>query len=1093
MQALRTLSIARMLNKGTKYTNTAINLSESHKLMKQGITITHECDSDTLVLFIHGFTGGSKDTWTNGSCYFPDLLKDKVEANQRCDIGVFEYYTELFESKVLLKNLAALVKPGVIKKEQNSPVDQLKELLKTQLRIHSKYNEVIYIAHSMGGLIAKSMIIDERVNALRPKSKLFLSLAVPHNGAVLANAGSLFSSNIQIKDISSLSELTHELNSGWLKLKSRPTTKYLYAMSDQVVTKNSATPFDHDNEIIGVNADHSTICKPTSHQDDVAALIYPIINDFIRSKKKTTPEEIDKSNEVLRYPNSRTTHIDVDSLSSEKIIKHFTRSADNENDSLEDQLIHCIQNESFDKVFGVFGEPGSGKTIVAMSIESYIDSNSKSSKIIYVDIMAYEKRVAEGLISVDECLDQFKKCLINPLKEGGYFFLLDGVDHLNPISVKLLRSIQNFLKYNTCILFIRSYKGFLEKEVDESIENIPFTKKYQCGLGGLKFDPETQVEIHKLLENNFNVDSEVLINAKEKMSDWFFENRYNLRLLSLLLDTELNDSFEANSAVNFRLFFKNYLKNNNLSADVIDEIERKAEHFSYNTLVNQEILLPQASLDFFVKRISTQSFEMLGYLSARHICNEIIRLGESNKSKVFLKNIQEIDNVYPYLVNKYAKEIINQTPADQKRFLDAIIALYDFSSDRLKAFLCYLLGRISNKGLKNDCISFLILQKTKIDEKGDILEKHSPDKEFLVLHRSVYISLIYLGHQSGYQYIKSTLGNRRLDSINRGFHRQYYGDVEHTLFDRDMISDDSDFGSFPNTYAQINDKLRGITNGTDSEGALNLLAFTLLSLSMSRIQKGTLEETVDKGVLLSLIAHIIENNQEELVVNYAKTVKHYLEKQYPPLTENLISMYKLKTTTRSGWSYCNVDESILRVVELPESVSEHTDFCTRIAQIYLPNKKRVVELIEDKVLEQRYEDYSKSKIISMLICHDLGEYLHGDIVDQNRTALDIEKEEEALKRLSMVTSCYESNILANPHDSIFRPWLAYNKPTKNDINFLIACDIDKLECLSQLLIYKNIQGEDISDFDSFKEGLKNKLRTRIGNEIFDVVLAPLFN
>ncbi|MBF4395847.1 hypothetical protein EAY12_21495, partial [Vibrio anguillarum] len=52
-------------------------------------------DNNSLILFIHGFTGGD-DTWSYSKvCSFPQLLADDLDISSSYDIATFSYYTKL--------------------------------------------------------------------------------------------------------------------------------------------------------------------------------------------------------------------------------------------------------------------------------------------------------------------------------------------------------------------------------------------------------------------------------------------------------------------------------------------------------------------------------------------------------------------------------------------------------------------------------------------------------------------------------------------------------------------------------------------------------------------------------------------------------------------------------------------------------------------------------------------------------------------------------------------------------------------------------------------------------------------------------------
>lgn len=234
---------------------------------------------ENLVLFIHGLKGGS-DTWSfNQSVSFPSLLSSDSELDNY-DIVCFEYFTNftnLFGNKTgLLRKLFNSTK----KREVNLPVSEISQLLVTEIDLHlEKYKNIIIVAHSMGGLIAKSCIL-KLISYERSRNiKGFISLAVPHSGSTIANImSSLITSNIQISDLSVFSDETDNLNREWLNAINLPKAKFVYGTSDNIVKKQSALPLQIlEKDYVAVNEDHLTICKPSNIENNV----YKVVKKFI--------------------------------------------------------------------------------------------------------------------------------------------------------------------------------------------------------------------------------------------------------------------------------------------------------------------------------------------------------------------------------------------------------------------------------------------------------------------------------------------------------------------------------------------------------------------------------------------------------------------------------------------------------------------------------------------------------------------------------------------------------------------------------------------------------------------------------------------
>lgn len=239
-----------------------------------------------LILFVHGFTGDTS-TWFNkqhGS--FPELLLEEDKISSQFDVAHFSYYTKLlnlFSKTSNFFNIAKILfgtSHGKLKK--NISIDEIANLLRTEIRFKlQNYDNIIIIAHSMGGLVAKSCIVQDIQENLPSKIKLFISLAVPHMGADMATYGKLISSNIQIENLAPLNKFIHEINNIWLKTTLRPETKYFYGVHDDVVAKTSSVPTDKDAmDVIPVDENHISISKPEGMGSTVFIAVKELILDF---------------------------------------------------------------------------------------------------------------------------------------------------------------------------------------------------------------------------------------------------------------------------------------------------------------------------------------------------------------------------------------------------------------------------------------------------------------------------------------------------------------------------------------------------------------------------------------------------------------------------------------------------------------------------------------------------------------------------------------------------------------------------------------------------------------------------------------------
>lgn len=255
-----------------------------------GIDYVHQRNNRSLVLFVHGFTG-SKDTWKNSKDeYLHEMLMRNEDIANNFDFAYFNYYTkflEFFNSNISNMFLNKFFYNSPKKARKNLSVSDLSDFMGSIVRINcSQYENIIIIAHSMGGLISKSFIINELKECGHTSVKLFISLAVPHAGSNLANLAKLIGNkNIQINNLAPLNDITTLLARDWVSMD-HPKTIYLVGQYDEVVVKNSGIAIERDKQtIINCDDDHISICKPESENELVFASITKYLLDFLDEDK----------------------------------------------------------------------------------------------------------------------------------------------------------------------------------------------------------------------------------------------------------------------------------------------------------------------------------------------------------------------------------------------------------------------------------------------------------------------------------------------------------------------------------------------------------------------------------------------------------------------------------------------------------------------------------------------------------------------------------------------------------------------------------------------------------------------------------------
>lgn len=363
-----------------------------------------------LILFVHGFCGGD-DTWKNGdSPSFAELLAQDEIISNNYDIANYSYYTKLTNLYSKVSGIGTLLKrlfgTSHGKLAKNVSIEEISSLLTTEIRFQlQSYDNIVLIAHSMGGLVAKSAIVKAMEDQQPSKIKFFVSLAVPHLGAEAATFGKLISSNLQIENLAPLNNFIHQINDKWQKSNTRPETKYFYGLYDDTVSKNSAVPIDKEkSDGISLDEDHTSITKPESSNSTIYLAVKQVILDFDKNDSgmstlslQTLPNDDIYNDElfVLKLLSADVHNSSIKSskeyfLNAEYIRKKFTSASDQKRLADLYQRIRNIYETSYTKY--VHGGITNSGMLLADVHEKIITEDKKFLEIFIPFINAIHKQ-----------------------------------------------------------------------------------------------------------------------------------------------------------------------------------------------------------------------------------------------------------------------------------------------------------------------------------------------------------------------------------------------------------------------------------------------------------------------------------------------------------------------------------------------------------------------------------------------------------------------------------------------------------------------------------------------------------------------------
>lgn len=149
-----------------------------------------------VIVFVHGIHG-SRESWraSNGA-YWPDLIRSDSRFAYS-DVDVAEYPTPSSNGKM-------------------SSV-QLADILWARLKQDHvwEHPEVVFIAHSLGGILVEEMLLRHPVEAARVK--FIVSYGTPHEGSTIARIASIYDKDPLLNDLSDASDNTFltQLESDW--------------------------------------------------------------------------------------------------------------------------------------------------------------------------------------------------------------------------------------------------------------------------------------------------------------------------------------------------------------------------------------------------------------------------------------------------------------------------------------------------------------------------------------------------------------------------------------------------------------------------------------------------------------------------------------------------------------------------------------------------------------------------------------------------------------------------------------------------------------------------------------------------------------
>ena len=234
------------------------------------------------IVFIHGLTGDPKATWSfdpgagKKVVTWMGLVENDLHM-QNFDVFTFGYGSSIFIDKTRVEDA----------------VTTLRSRLDDDLR---DYYHVVLIAHSLGGLITRSALLQSGIRDRKGQAVTLITCATPFNGSDLANILKMLTDreSQQIDILTTANELQDVDSRLWDQLhrELKPRLEHYAAFEEKpialfnqpaaiVVRKESAVLRDCEGQK-GFDANHIDIVKPSS----VASPIYQWVSEIIAERER---------------------------------------------------------------------------------------------------------------------------------------------------------------------------------------------------------------------------------------------------------------------------------------------------------------------------------------------------------------------------------------------------------------------------------------------------------------------------------------------------------------------------------------------------------------------------------------------------------------------------------------------------------------------------------------------------------------------------------------------------------------------------------------------------------------------------------------
>ena len=786
------------------------------------------------------------------------------------------------------------------------------------------------------------------------------------------------------------------------------------------------------------------------------------------SKNGENAERINKiADAIMQSSNTADSIVKAILLQTPKMPKQLKRTSKS--------ILHSVVNNTSSKSLIIRGEVGTGKsTLISVLYKDFFRIYSDTDYIVdlidlhlFYDTANPEKMIEDKLCHLSVKTNRSDKCVVifvNGIKE--YYSPTDDLEK---------KVIDFYQKHSRK----RNIKFVFAINIASKGRNDIFAKKKKP----LTIPSQTPViQLSAIDAEKSNSNAQKMVNAIIGISELKKFDRQKRDSLSS--QTVVCCKAISNNYVDFRTayFLLSYLDEKNDEPFTPVEVSGIFHRFFYQqygdrwlvygekiakSVINSSFTTPAPCLDIY----SSPSFR--DFLLAEYYFNQLLEMK--------IDNLKTMDYIFTPSINFFIRGLINSSPKNSEAIVNNIIAMWEQFNIGQKAQMAYLLGRINYDHSSACARRFLISQYHRLSNQFDEI-KETP--EILMLFRTIGISLIYCGElECSNDFYKKLIYDSKLSEVNLSFHINYYSSKGYKLgdnieIDKDKITKEKQKTLYDFLYHSIFIK-------QSNNRYINIITFIHLLIYWQLESHEVGFQTDESQPLVAILNKLSSDNTIEnpVILTFIRKVTPLLLFKNP-YEETMADLFNLKAEQRQGWLKSG---RLANTTDRIESVADHTWGCCLLAQVFLSNNIWDVNLMNYSEKKRIKNSYDKGKIISMLTVHDLAECYTGDLIPEEKNNITATTEEEQFRSFRV----WDALPAYSSFNEIANLWAEFNE--RKTINAKIAHDIDKLEPLFQLYLYRQrlIPENKEQVKDEWINGLD--LETQFGRNLLNFVTTHILS